>query len=147
MRRPGNAEKQRLYMAEHAHSGFSHRLAEAQNRGNRPRYRRPVSGYKLYETEKQTKEHVVMRKGFKIYDADTHVSASAEALEPYLGARVRELIPDLDERKAPIRIGLAGEVRQEPFRHSYRLGRGGGMEGGWGGSPPRILGEAAPREN
>lgn len=87
-----------------------------------------------------------MRQGFKVFDADTHVSASAEALEPYLSSRVSELIPDLDERKQPIRIGLAGEIRQEPYRHSYRLGRGGG-EGGWGGSPPRILGEAAPREN
>ena len=87
-----------------------------------------------------------MRNGYKVYDADTHVSASAEVLEPYLSARVRELVPDLDERKSPIRIGLAGEERKEPYRHMYRLGRGGG-EGGWGGSAPRILGEAAPREN
>jgi predicted TIM-barrel fold metal-dependent hydrolase len=87
-----------------------------------------------------------MRKGFKVYDADTHVSASAEATLPYLSSRVKELIPDLEERKVPIRIGLAGEIRQEPYRHSFRLGRGG-MEGGWGGAPPRILGEAAPREN
>src|SRR5439155_24899825 len=93
---------------------------------------------------KSSRRGLPMRKGFKIFDTDTHVSASAEALEPYLSSRVRELVPDLDERKVPIKIGLAGEVRQEPYRHSYRLGRGG-MEGGWGGPAPRILREDAPR--
>ena len=86
-----------------------------------------------------------MKDGYKVWDADTHISASAETLEPFLSARVRELVPDLDQRKVPIRTGLAGEVRQEPYRHSYRLGGGGG-EGGWGGTPPRTLGQAGPRE-
>jgi len=85
-----------------------------------------------------------MRNGQKVYDADTHVQPSAEALEPYLSARVRELIPDLDERKVPIRMGLAGEVREEPYRHSFRLSSG--REGGWGGDAVRVLGDAGPRE-
>jgi predicted TIM-barrel fold metal-dependent hydrolase len=86
-----------------------------------------------------------VREGRRVFDADTHVQPTAEAIEPYLSARLRELIPDLDERKTPIRIGLAGEVRQEPYRHLFRLGGGGG-EGGWGGSAVRVLGEAGPRE-
>ena len=84
-----------------------------------------------------------MREGRRVYDADTHVQPSAEALESYLSSRVRELVPDLQEKKSPIRIGLAGEVRTEPYRHMYRFGGG---EGGWGGSAVRVLGEAGPRE-
>ena len=84
-----------------------------------------------------------MREGHKVFDADTHVQPTAEALEPYLSARVRELVPDLDEKKSPIRIGLAGEERKEPYRHMYRFGGG---EGGWGGNAVRVLGDAGPRE-
>ncbi len=85
-----------------------------------------------------------MRNGLKIYDADTHVQPSAEVLDPYLPKWVFDRIPDLESRKVPIKIGLAGEVRQEPYKHFYRLGGGG--EGGWGGATPRILGEAKARE-
>jgi predicted TIM-barrel fold metal-dependent hydrolase len=84
-----------------------------------------------------------MRSGYRIYDADTHIQPSAETLQQYLGPSIRELVPDLEERKVPIRIGLAGEIRSEPYRHMYRLGSGGG---GWGSGKPRILGEAEPRE-
>lgn len=85
-----------------------------------------------------------MRHGLKIWDADTHIAPSAESLEPFLSSRVRELVPDLEERKVPIRVGLAGELRQEPYRHQYRLSAGEG--GGWGTSAVRVLGEAGPRE-
>jgi uncharacterized protein len=82
-----------------------------------------------------------MRNGYKIYDADTHFQASAEALEPYLSSRVRELLPNLDDFRVPVRMGLAGEIREEPYRHTHRLPRSiGGAEGA-----PRMLGEAAPR--
>jgi uncharacterized protein len=84
-----------------------------------------------------------MRSGYKIYDADTHIQPSAETLEQYLDSTIRERVPDLEQRKVPIRIGLAGEVRQEPYRHMYRFGSGGG---GWGSGKPRILGEAEPRD-
>ena len=30
-----------------------------------------------------------MRNGFKVYDSDTHVTASAEELEPYLASSVK----------------------------------------------------------
>ena len=84
-----------------------------------------------------------MRNGMKIFDADTHEQPSAETLEPYLDPKVRDVVPDLDEHKTPIKIGRAGEVRQPPYRHFYRFGRGEG----WGSGKPRILGEAAPRDD
>jgi uncharacterized protein len=84
-----------------------------------------------------------MRNGMKIYDADTHEQPSTETLEPYLDPKMRELVPDLDEHKVPIKIGRAGEVRQPPYRHFWRFG---GREG-WGSGKPRILGEAAPRDD
>jgi predicted TIM-barrel fold metal-dependent hydrolase len=84
-----------------------------------------------------------MRSGYKVYDADTHNMPSAETLEPYLDAELRELVPDREQSKVPIRIGLAGEIREQPYRHLYRFGRG---ESGWGSGKPRILGEAEPRD-
>jgi hypothetical protein len=79
-----------------------------------------------------------VRNGFKIYDADTHVQPWAETMEPYLSARVRELVPDLNEHRAEIRVGLAAEVREPPYKHWYRFSG----EGGWGAGKPRKLGDA-----
>ena len=80
-----------------------------------------------------------MRNGYRIYDADTHAQATAEAIEPFVSQRLRELV-DLEAMKTPITIGHAGEVRQEPLKHRFR---GGGGGEGWGGSAIRVLGEAA----
>lgn len=89
-----------------------------------------------------------MRNGFKIFDADTHIRPSAESIRPYLSQKVIDQVPDLEERRIPIKVGMAGEVRLEPLRHWYRLGGGGGDgESGWGGGKPRFLGEATPRED
>src|SRR5579863_182138 len=84
-----------------------------------------------------------MRNGLKIFDADTHVRPSAETIRPHLSAKVLEALPDLESRRVPIKVGLAGEVREAPYRHYYRFA----SIKGWGSSTPRILGEAAPREN
>ena len=84
-----------------------------------------------------------MRGGLKIFDTDTHIRPSAESISPYLAPVVRERIPDLDEHRVEIKIGMAGEVRQPPYRHWFRFGRG---NEGWGSGAPRVLGEAAPRE-
>src|SRR5437660_103355 len=73
-----------------------------------------------------------MRDGFKVFDTDTHIRPSAESIAPYLGPIVRERIPDLEDHRVEIKIGMAGEVRQPPYRHWYRFGRG---EGG-GDLPP-----------
>jgi predicted TIM-barrel fold metal-dependent hydrolase len=86
-----------------------------------------------------------LRNGFKIFDADTHIRPSAESLRPHLSAKVLERIPDLEEHRVPIKVGMAGEVREEPYRHWYRFR--GGEGGGWGSRKPRYLGEASPRED
>ena len=40
-----------------------------------------------------------MRNGYRVYDSDTHIRPSADTLEKYLSARVRELVPDLESCK------------------------------------------------
>src|SRR4051794_40432023 len=84
-----------------------------------------------------------MRNGLKIYDADTHVGPSAEALQPHLSAKLRKLVPDLEAHYSEVKIGWAGEQREAPFRHRFSFAR----HEGWSSSKPRYLGEAAPREN
>jgi len=84
-----------------------------------------------------------MRNGRRVYDADTHGGPCAELLEPYLDRSIRERIPDLERYKSPIKVGWAGEIRQEPYKHFFRFGQGGG---GWGRGAVRVLGEAGPRE-
>jgi aminocarboxymuconate-semialdehyde decarboxylase len=83
-----------------------------------------------------------MRNGLKVFDADTHGGPCAEALEPYLEPMVRERIPDLERYKTPIKTGLAGEMREPPYKHMFRFGH----VGGWGRDEVRVLGEAGPRE-
>ena len=85
-----------------------------------------------------------MRNGFKVYDSDTHVTASAEELEPYLASSIKGLVPELEKYKTPIRRTSAGAVLEPPYSHRYSLG---GSRGGWGSDAPRTLGEAAPQPN
>ena len=80
-----------------------------------------------------------MRNGYKVYDSDTHITPSAEVLEPFLSRRIQELT-DLDQYKVPIKTGLAGETRPEPWSHNYRFQ----PIPGWQGGAIRVLGEAAP---
>src|SRR5579871_2385947 len=84
-----------------------------------------------------------MRNGYRIYDTDTHSRPSAESIRPYLSSKVLERIPDLEANRAEIKIGMASEVRQPPYRHWYRFSNGEGD--GWGKDQPRQLGEAGPR--
>ena len=83
-----------------------------------------------------------MRNGCKVFDADTHVHATAETLDAYLSAELRARLPDLAQHTVPFRVGWAGETFEPPYRHLYRFG----SREGWGGGPPRILGDARPRE-
>ena len=83
-----------------------------------------------------------MRNGMRVYDSDTHVTASAEGLEPYLASSVRKMLPDLEKYKSPIRRTSAGATLEPPYSHRYNLG---GSGGGWGADAPRTLGEAAPQ--
>jgi predicted TIM-barrel fold metal-dependent hydrolase len=84
-----------------------------------------------------------MRNGYKVYDADTHVRPSAEAIRPYLTKKVIDAIPDLEESREVVLVGMAGEKREPPYHHRYRFGK----KEGWSKSPPRHLGEAGPRQN
>ena len=85
-----------------------------------------------------------MRNGFKVYDSDTHITASAEDLEPYLASAIKELLPDLAQLKVPVRANATGEALEPPYSHRFRLASAGA---GWMADVPRILGEAAPQEN
>jgi len=84
-----------------------------------------------------------MRDGYRVWDADTHVRPTAETLEPFLSAEVRALVAD-EKSRTPVRVGMAGEIFEPPYRHYFRIGEGGGE--GWGAGKPRVLGEAGPRE-
>ena len=85
-----------------------------------------------------------MRNGYKVYDSDTHIGPSADTLDKYLSARVRELVPDLESRKVPQRRHSASLAYDPPYPKRFRLGSGGAV-GGWGADVPRVLGEAEPR--
>jgi predicted TIM-barrel fold metal-dependent hydrolase len=68
-----------------------------------------------------------MKSGFRVYDADTHVSPSAEVLERYLDPSFRPRLAEL----APYRHDTGDGL------HSYSFGRK---------FYRRVLGEAMPRE-
>lgn len=84
-----------------------------------------------------------MRNGMKIYDTDTHVGPSAEALRPHLSNKLLQLVPNLDDHLYEVKTGWAGEKYEAPFRHRYRFAE----RAGWSKNKPRHLGEAGPREN
>lgn len=74
-----------------------------------------------------------MKNGFKVWDSDTHVEPSAEAIDKYLDPGFRNRMPELAQYRVPIRPGTPGSM---PGRHVYRFGQI---------SYKRVLGEAAPR--
>ena len=75
-----------------------------------------------------------MRKGLRVFDADTHVEPTAEVLDTYVDPGFRPRLAELAQYKQPVRAGAPGGA---PGRHVYRYGQI---------SYKRILGEAAPRE-
>src|SRR5687767_14170779 len=87
-----------------------------------------------------------VRKGFKIYDTDTHIGPTAETIRPYLSSIVHERVPDLDEHRRPIKVSVTREVLEPPYKHFYRFRGGGEEEAGFGISKARVLGEVASRE-
>ncbi len=84
-----------------------------------------------------------MRNGLKVYDADTHIAPSAEALRPHMSSRLLQLVPDIEDCRQEVKTGWAGEQFEPPYRHRYRFGN----REGWSKNKPRHLGEAGPREN
>jgi len=86
-----------------------------------------------------------LKDAFKVYDADTHIKPTFESLKPYLPQTIFDRIPNFEENLVPNRVGMAGERYEEPFRHLIRFAQP--SQGGWGRHiPPRVLGEAGPRE-
>ena len=57
-----------------------------------------------------------MRNGYRVFDADTHVHATAESLEPFLSDELRARLPNLDTFKSPFKTGWAGEMRRPSER-------------------------------
>ena len=69
-----------------------------------------------------------MKNGFRVYDADTHVSPTAEVLERYVDPGFRPRLAELAPYRQPTSEGL----------HHYSFGRK---------FYRRVLGEVAPRED
>src|SRR5918999_4793074 len=83
-----------------------------------------------------------MRNAFKVFDCDTHLRPTVETMIPYLDPKLREQAAEWG--KVPVRIGLAGERFEPPYRHYFRL-RSNRAEG-WNKESMRRLGEAAAPE-
>src|SRR2546430_15244353 len=64
-----------------------------------------------------------VRSGYKVYDSDTHIEPSADTLEKYLSARVRELVPDLESRKADRNRTSPGFRPDMPYTRMLRAFR------------------------
>jgi predicted TIM-barrel fold metal-dependent hydrolase len=87
-----------------------------------------------------------MRNGYAVFDADTHFQPSAESILPYLEGAYHDRIPEFEQAKSPVKIGRAGQILEEPYRHWIRF-RSGGEGGGWSGANgPRRLGQAGPTQ-
>jgi len=72
-----------------------------------------------------------MRNGFKVYDADTHVTPNAEVLEQYVDPSFRPRLPEL----APYRVPAGRTAEGTEQRHHYSVQRR---------FYRRVLGEAGP---
>jgi len=83
-----------------------------------------------------------MRNGHRVFDSDTHLRPTVETITPYLEPELRERVPQWG--KVPVRVGMAGENYQPPYRHYFRF-RGSKGEG-WNKESMRKLGEAAAPE-
>jgi predicted TIM-barrel fold metal-dependent hydrolase len=78
-----------------------------------------------------------MIDGQKVFDSDTHIHPSLEALEPYFDAAFRKRLPELEQYLVPARSDQTTTPREDPSRHHYALGL----------TPfRRVLGQAAAVE-
>ena len=78
-----------------------------------------------------------MLNGQRVFDADTHIHPSVEALEPYFDSEFRDRLPELEQYKVGARSDQTTTPREDPLRHHYAVSL----------SPyRRHLGDAEPRE-
>ena len=78
-----------------------------------------------------------MIDGQIVFDADTHVHPSVEALEPYFDAEFRKRLPELEQHKVQARSDQTTTPREDPSRHHYAVGLAGYR---------RVLGQAEVAE-
>ena len=78
-----------------------------------------------------------MRDGFRVFDSDTHLSPSVESVREYFDSSLKAREAELAEFKRPIKIGRAGQILEEPFRHWYRFPAKAGADG-WGGAASPV---------
>ena len=98
-----------------------------------------------------------MRKGYKVYDSDTHINPSAEDLQKYVDPDFRSRLPDLEAYKTPngpkeeglpqrhiyqmeqLRYRrVLGEAGNDPVLARQRINAGGATRGGGGNQKATI---------
>jgi len=79
-----------------------------------------------------------MRNGFKVWDTDTHLRPTLEALEPYYDPKLRQRLPELEHYKRVYQPKGDERVTRTPGNHEYV----------WPGrvANKRVLGEAGPSD-
>ena len=88
----------------------------------------------------------LVRNGYKVFDSDTHLNPSVETLSAYFDSSLKAREAELAEFKRPRKIGWAGQpIEEQDIRTHYSFPAE--RSAGWGGGPPRRLGEAGPRPN
>ena len=75
-----------------------------------------------------------MKNGYRVYDSDTHVLPAAEVIERYVDPDFRPRLAELEQYRVPVRQS----AEHSGGTHSYRVAQQ---------YYPRVLGEAAPRED
>jgi predicted TIM-barrel fold metal-dependent hydrolase len=63
-----------------------------------------------------------MINGQKVFDADTHIHPSIEALAPYLGDSFKKRMPAIEQYLVGARSDQTTTPREDPERHHYALG-------------------------
>ncbi len=57
-----------------------------------------------------------MRKGFKVYDSDTHVNPAADVLDRYVDSGFREWLPELEPHRIEFGTAAQGSARLSQYR-------------------------------
>jgi predicted TIM-barrel fold metal-dependent hydrolase len=63
-----------------------------------------------------------MINGQQVFDADTHIHPSIEALDPYLDSAFKKRLPELEKYIVGARSDQTTTPREDPSRHHYALG-------------------------
>ena len=84
-----------------------------------------------------------MRDGFRVFDSDTHFHPTVESLVNYFDADMKAREAELAQFTHTRKVGRAGQIlKGDEIRSLYQFPQDRGD--GWGGSIPRVLGQAGP---